>query len=353
MTLHNMAFLKQLLATPAPTGDETAAARLWRTEARKFADSISTDVHGNSVALLESNGPRILLAAHIDEIGFMVHYIDDDGYLSIQPIGGWDPQVLVGQRVRLLGRQGDVFGVIGKKPLHLMSNDDLASVSKISQLWIDLGVKSRAEAMALVRVGCVGVVDAPIYELPNGRLVSRSLDDRIGTFIILEALRQLATRRPVACVAAVATTHEETTSAGAAVAAFQFQPHISLVIDTTYTTDHPDTEKRQHGDVRLGSGPVLVRGSANSPLLYDRLLELAERERIPYTLQPSSRYLGSDADVIHIARSGVATGTVGVPLRYMHTPNEMVDLLDVEYSIRLIVAFVSSITSESEFLPEV
>ncbi len=351
--MHNSSFLKRLLATPAPTGDEAAAAKLWRQEAQHFADRIQTDVQGNSLAILESAGPRILLAGHIDEIGVMIHHIDGDGFLFFQPIGGWDTQVLVGQRVRLIGKRGEVIGVIGKKPLHLLSNDEMTTASSYKNLWIDIGVESRFEALEYIRIGSVGVLDAPIYDMPNRRIVSRSLDNRIGAWIVLEALRTLADNRPTACVAAVATTREETTSAGAAVAAFEFNPHVALVVDTTYATDHPDVEKRQYGDVQLGRGVVLVRGSANSPLVYERLLDLAERENIPYSLQPSSRYLGSDADVIHIARNGVATGSLSIPMRYLHTPNEMIDMADVEHAIRLIVHFVASLTSPTEFIPAV
>jgi endoglucanase len=355
MTLQNISLLKQLLATPAPTGDETAAAKLWRQAAKSIADRIYTDVQGNSYALLQSkpDAPRVLLAGHIDEIGVMVHYIDDDGFLFFQPIGGWDTQVLVGQRVRLLGKHGDVIGVIGKKPLHLLSNDEMHTASSYRNLWIDIGVQSRHEALKHLRIGCVGVLDGPMYDMPNHRIVSRSLDNRVGAFIVLEALRRLAIQRPIANVAAVATTQEETTSGGAAVASFRFDPHVALVVDVTYATDHPDVEKRHYGNVYLGGGVVLVRGAANSPLVYDRLLSLAEQERIPYCLQPASRYLGTDADIISIARSGVATGTVAIPIRYLHTPNEMIDIADVEQAINLIVLFVSSLTSPTEFIPAV
>ncbi len=356
MDEHSLQFLKQLLGIPGPSGDELTVARFWRDEARTLADRVHTDVHGNSFALLESSfqvGPRILLAGHIDEIGIMISHIDEDGYLSLLPIGGWDPQVLVGQRVRLIGRHNQhLIGVIGRKPIHWIKREDQEPASKLDDLWIDIGVKNRAEALEHIRPGCVGVVDTAIYELPNRRLVSRSIDNRIGAFIVLEVLRQLAQDRPTASVAAVATTHEEISSAGAAVATFHYEPHIALVVDVAPATDHPDSNKKQSGDVKLGHGPVLSRGSANSPLVFKRLCDLAEQEQMPYSLQVTPQYTATDADMIFPVRAGVATATVSVPNRYMHSPNEMIDMSDVERVIQLLLAFVRSVQSETEFLPE-
>jgi endoglucanase len=347
-----LAFLRRLLSTPGPSGDEAAAARVWREEARTFADSVRADVAGNSFALLEGGSPRVLLAGHIDEIGLMVSHIDDQGFLFFAAVGGWDSQVLVGQRVRLLGKNGEVVGVIGKKPIHLIKPDERSKASTIEQMWIDIGVTSRAEALEHVRVGSVGVIDAPLYELPNRRLVSRSLDDRIGAYVVLEALRLLSADRPTATVAAVATTQEEITFGGATTAAYSFEPQVAIAVDVTFATDHPDSEQRQWGDVKLGGGPALSRGSANSPLVYERLIAVAEAEEIPYSVQISPRYTGTDADAIFLSRGGVATGVVSVPNRYMHSPNEMVHLDDVANAARLIAAFVRSLRSADEFVPQ-
>lgn len=352
MDSQRLAFLTQLLTTPAPSGDEQAAARLWREEVRPFADEVYADVRGNSYALLHGSGPRVLLTGHIDEIGLMVSYIDDEGFLAFDAIGGWDAQVLVGQRVRLLGPQGAVVGLIGRKPVHLQTGDERGQACKLENLWIDIGARNRAEAQELVEVGSVAVIDSQPCDLPNNRIASRSIDNRIGAFIVLEVLRQLARQRPLASVAAVATTQEEIGSGGATVAAFHVDPHVALAIDVTFTTDHPETNKRQDGDVKLGGGPVLSRGAANSPLLYARLVELARSAEMPYSLQITPRYTGTDADALYKVRSGVATGMICVPCRYLHTPNEMIDLADVEHTINLIVAFVHSLRSEKEFVPE-
>jgi putative aminopeptidase FrvX len=347
----SISFLKRLLSTPGPSGDEAAAGRVWREEADTFADRTWADVRGSSFAVLEGGAPRVLLAGHVDEIGFMVSYIDDDGFLTFQPVGGWDSQVLVGQRVRLLGKQGEVVGVIGKKPIHLMRPDEREKVSKIEDLWIDIGAANRAEAQEQVRVGGVGVIDAPVYEFPNGRVVSRSIDNRIGAYTVLEALRLLAADRPQATVAAVATAQEEIGLFGASVAAFSFDPQVAIAVDVTFATDHPNSNKRQNGEVKLGGGPVLSRGSANSPVVHEMLIATAEREGIPYSVQITPRYTGTDADAIHIARGGVATGVVSIPNRYMHSPNEMIQLSDVENAARLIAAFVRSLTPETDFVP--
>lgn len=347
-----LTFLKNLLSTPGPSGDELAAARVWRAEARSFADTVWADVRGNSYAQLKGDGPRVLLAGHIDEIGLMVSHIDDDGYLFFSAVGGWDPQVLVGQRVRLLGLAGELLGVIGKKPIHLMKAADRDNASKLESLWIDIGVKSKAEALELLRVGSVGVIDSQPLELPNGRLVSRSLDNRIGAYTVLEALRLLSQDRPSASVVAVATAQEETSFAGATVAAYSFDPQIAIAVDVTFATDHPESDKRQHGEVKLGGGPVLARGAANTPAVYSRLIDTAAAQQIPYSVQISPRYTGTDADAIHMIRGGVATGVVSIPNRYMHSPNEMVDLADVEQAAQLIAAFVRSIKTADEFVIE-
>jgi endoglucanase len=345
-------FLRKLLSTPGPSGDELAAARVWRAEARGFADSVHADVAGNSFALLDGPGPRVLLAGHIDEIGLMVTHVDENGFLFFATIGGWDAQVLVGQRVRLLGHRGEVVGLVGKKPIHLLKPDERGQVSQVERLWIDIGATSRDEALERVRVGCSGVIDAPLVELPNGRIAGRSIDNRVGAFVVLEALRLLSQERPHAAVAAVATAQEEITFGGAMAAAFSFDPQVAIAVDVTFATDHPESDKQQWGDVKLDGGPVLSRGSANSPLVHQRLVETAEREQIPYSLQMAPRYTGTDADAIHKARGGIASAVVSIPNRYMHSPNELVALADLERAARLIAAFVRSIERAGEFIPE-
>ncbi len=351
----SLAFLKSLLDTPGPSGFETAPARVWRTEAETFADEVRADIGGNSLATINPGGsPRLMLAGHIDEIGLMVVHIDDEGYAHFDPIGGWDSQVFVGQRVLLLGRSGPVPGVIGKRAIHLIDKDDRDKVSKPEDLWIDIGASNRADAETRLRVGDAGVLAATVQELPNGRIVSRSLDNRIGAFVVLETLRLLSADRPAAQVTAVATTQEEiayTTGGGARTTAVSLDAQAAIVVDVTHATDHPGVEKKRHGDIRLGGGVVLSRGSAVNARIFDLLTAAAEREGIPFTIQAAPRYTGTDADAIYTAHRGIATGLVSVPNRYMHSPNEMVALEHLERAARLLAAFARSVNGTTDFVP--
>ncbi len=356
MQERSLAFLKQLLDTPGPSGFETAPARIWRAEAETFADRVEVDVAGNSLATLGGGAePRVMLAGHIDEIGVMLTHIDDEGFLYVEGIGGWDPQVLVGQRIRLLAKDGEVVGVVGKKPIHLMKGDEKEKSVKMTDLWVDIGARSRAQvAERGVRVGDPGVVDSRLVELGNGLIASRSVDNRIGAFVVLEVLRRLAAEsRPAASVTAVATTQEEIgySGGGARVAAYAVQPQVAIVVDVTFSSDSPGVDKKQVGDHRLGSGPVLTRGSAIHPLVFERLAEVAEAEGIPCTIQASPRFTSTDADAIYLSRAPVATGVVAIPNRYMHSPNEIASLEDVDATVRLIAAFCRSLGAGDDFVP--
>ncbi len=349
-------FLKRLLDAPGPSGFETAAARVWRAEAEGFAGRVEVDVSGNSSAVLDGGGgPRVMLAGHIDEIGLMITHVDDDGFLYVDGIGGWDPQVLIGQRIRFLTRRGPVIGVVGKKPIHLMKPEEKEKAAKLQDLWVDVGAKDRAAALERgIRVGDPGVVDCTLVELGNGLIASRAVDNRIGAFVVLEVLRALsAGERPGAEVVAVATTQEEIgfQGGGARASAYALDPRVALVVDLTFSTDAPGIEKKQVGEHKLGSGPVLARGSAIHPLVFERLAETAEAEGIPYTIQASPRFTSTDADAIYLQRAGVATGVVSIPNRYMHSPNEVVSTDDIEATIRLMAAFCRGMKDEDDFIP--
>lgn len=352
------AFLTRLLDTPGPSGFEVAPARVWREEAARFASEVSVDVLGNSRATLNPGGsPRVMLAGHIDEIGLMVTHVDEDGFLYFDGIGGWDPQVLVAQRIRILTRKGEVRGVIGKKPIHLMKPDEREQASKINTLWIDVGARSGSEAAEWgVRVGDPAVIDARLLEMGNRRIVSRSIDNRIGAYVVLEAVRLLAEGQAEisAEVTAVATTQEEIGhhGGGARVSAYHLDPQVALVVDVTFATDAPGVEKKEQGEHRLGSGPVLARGSATHPSVFERLAETAEREGIPFSIQANPKQTSTDADAIYLSRAGVATAVISVPNRYMHSPSEMVSLDDLEATARLIAAFCRGLAADTDFTPE-
>jgi putative aminopeptidase FrvX len=348
----SLAFLKRLLDTPAPSGFEGAAARVWREEAATFADRVTTDVAGNSMAEINPGGaPTIMIDGHIDEIGLIVQYIDDDGFVYPSAIGGWDPQVLVGQRIRFLTRGGDVLGVVGKKPIHLMKTADREQASKMTDLWVDIGACNRAEAEGRISVGDPGVIDSKTVDFPNNRIVSRSIDDRIGAFVALEALRRYAHNPGPARVVAAATTQEEIAwhGGGALVCTNCINPQMALVIDVTFATDHPSVEKKEIGDHRIGGGPVLSRGAVISPVVFDMLRAAAEAQGIKYSVHAAGRDTSTNADAIHIAREGVATGLVSIPNRYMHSPNELVSLDDVDRTSTLLAEVCRAVNSTTDF----
>jgi endoglucanase len=354
MKASSLEFLKMLLDSPGPSGFETAPAGVWRKEAQRFADDVQGDVSGNSIAALNPDAtPRIMFAGHIDEIGLMIVHVDDDGFLYFSTIGGWDSQVLVGQRVVIATKKGLVDGVIGKKAVHLINGDDKNSATKVKDLWIDVGAKSKTDALKRVRVGDAAVLAAPAMELPNGKLVSRSIDNRIGAFVVLEALRRLAARKPKAGVYAVATAQEEIawTGGGARTSAAELDPKVAVVVDVTHATDHPNVEKKEHGDFKLGGGPVLSRGSAVNPVVFEMLVETAEKEKIPFAIQAAPRDTGTDADSIFTAQRGIPTGLVSVANRYMHSPCEMVDVQDLELAARLLAAFARRVSQKTDFTP--
>lgn len=355
MAISTVGFLKKLLDTPGPSGFEQLPARIWREEVTTFADEVRVDVHGNSIAALNSKGkPRLMVTGHIDEIGFQITHIDEDGFIYFSAIGGWDSQVLVGQRVLLLGREGAVHGVIGKKAVHQLKKEDLDRVSKVIDLWIDVGAANRDEATARLRVGDAGVLDSRVEEYPNGRIVSRSIDNRIGAFVAAEALRRLSAERPKhAGVFAVASTREEIawTGSGARTSATEIEPDVALVVDVTHATDYPGAEKKYAGDHKLAGGVVLSRGSSVSPVVFDMLVDCAEKAGIPYTIQAAPRDTGTDADAIYNAMKGIPTGLVSVPNRYMHSPNEMVALQDLDRAADLLAAFARHLEPGIDFIP--
>jgi endoglucanase len=351
LTADSIAFLKRLLDASGPSGFESAAAQVWRDEARTLGE-LTVDVAGNSTAIVNAGSPvTVMLAGHIDEIGVIVTWIDDEGFAWIGPIGGWDPQVLVGQRIRFAGRSGDVVGVVGRKPIHLIKREDRDKAVKFEDLWVDIGAASRADAIDRLDVGDAGVIDARAIDMPNDRIASRAIDDRIGAFVVLEALRRYAARPGIAAVAAVATTQEEIGyhGGGALIAAGRLSPTMAIAVDVTHATDHPTAEKKDTGDHRLGGGPVLTRGSVISPVAFRLVRDAASKLQIPVSIQAAGRETSTDADFIHLARGGIPTALLSVPNRYMHSPGEMVSLIDLDRAADLMAEACRSVTPETDF----
>jgi endoglucanase len=333
--------LRRLVTAPGPSGYEQQAAAVFREAAGAFAE-VSRDTVGSTVARVAgtAGGPLIAVVGHIDEIGLIIHHVDDDGFLWFAGVGGWDPVVLVGQRVEVVTRDGRVPGVVGKKPIHLLKDEERKKVPELKDLHVDIGARDGDDARSRVRIGDVAVIAGEPVELPNGRVVSRSLDNRLGCFVALEAARLVAEAGGApGDVAAVAVTQEETTFGGAYTTAYALRPDIAVVVDVTFATDAPGTDEKELGRHKFGSGPVLQRGSTLDPTVFELLHAAGEAEGIPFTVAASARSTGTDADAFHISRAGIPTAVVSVPLRYMHSPVEMVQLDDVEQAARLIAAF--------------
>lgn len=343
--------LRTLLTTPGPSGYETPVARVWREAAAAFAD-VTADTVGSSVARVRgtADGPLLAVIGHIDEIGVIVTHIDDDGFLRFEGVGGWDPVILVGQRVTLVTKDGPVDGVIGKKPIHLMKPEDRRTVPELKDLHIDIGATDGDDARARVRVGDVAVIAGEPLELPNDRVVSRALDNRLGAFVALEAVRLVSEAGGApGDVAAIAAVQEETNLVGSRTSAFALQPDLAIVVDVTFATDQPGVQLGELSRQPFGSGPSITRGSMVHPTLTELLIETAEAESIPYTLSAAGRMTGTDADVVHMTRGGIPTAVVSIPLRYMHSPVEMVQLDDVHATARLIAACARRLTSDVSF----
>lgn len=347
--------LLQLLAARGPSGYEQAAAAVWREAAGSFAE-VSTDVLGTPLALVapkhgfEQSPCRLMVMGHIDEIGLIVTHIDDQGYLWFRGVGGWDAQILVGQRLVIDTREGPVTGVVGKKPIHLLRDEEAKKVADIREMHIDIGARDGEEARGRVRIGDVAVIDAQPTALPNGRLISRALDNRLGSYVALQAARLVAEAGGAEWeLAAVAAAQEEITFGGSRTSAFSLAPDAAIVIDVTHATDAPGVDVKESGKHELGSGPVLSRGATLNDELFELIFKAGEEEKIPFTLEASARATGTDADAVHLSRSGIPTALVSIPIRYMHSPVELAQLDDVEACARLVAAAALRLRRESAF----
>jgi putative aminopeptidase FrvX len=315
---------------------------VWREACAGFAAEVGADHLGSSFARVPgtSGGPRLAVIGHIDEIGLHVTHIDDDGYLHVGSVGGWDTIVLVGQRVRIDTRDGALTGVIGRKPIHLLRDEDRKKAPEGKELRIDIGAKDGEEARSLVRIGDVAVIDAEPVELRRDLVVSRSLDNRVGCYVAAEAARLVANSGGApGDVLALAVVQEETTFAGARTSSFAHRPDVAIAVDVTHATDQPGVELGEMTEHKLGAGPVIARGTTLHPKVFELLHRAAEENGIPFTVESLGRSTGTDADAVHISRAGIPTGLVSVPLRYMHSPVELASLADIDAAARLIAAF--------------
>lgn len=348
-------FLKQLLETPSPSGYERPIQDVVRTWAGEFADEVKTDRHGNAIAVLypqaQLSPVKVMLAGHCDQIGLMVQHIDSDGFLYVQPIGGWDVQILLGQYLTVWTKTGPVQGVISRKAPHLLTSDERNKVPQFTDIWVDIGVKNREEAEQLVRPGDPITISLGYRPLRNGMAASPAMDDKVGVWVVMEALRLLKERTRSAAIYCVSTVQEEIGLRGATTSTYGINPTIGIAVDVCHATDTPGNDKKLLGEVKLGSGPVLFRGPNINPRVLDELEAAAKRIDAPYQLRGIAKATGTDANAIQLSREGVATALIGIPNRYMHSPVEVVHLDDLNHAARILAEFCASVTSQMEWIP--
>jgi endoglucanase len=347
-------FFNDVLATPSPSGFEEPVQRLVREYITPYANETRLDVHGNLIAKLGSNaGPRVMYAGHCDQIGLLVSYIDDHGFVFAQPIGGWDPQQLVGQAMTIWTRQGPIAAAISLKPIHLLSPKEREQVAVLEQLWLDIGASNRDEARRFVNIGDPVTLQLQHRSLLGSLVSGPGMDNKSGMWTVMEALRRVATSgTSLNCqLHSVATVQEEIGLRGAITAAGSIDPEIAIAVDVTHASDCPTIDKQQYGDIRLGCGPVIFRGPNINPKVATRLIELAEANSIPYQLAAVGRATSNDANVLQIHGHGVATGIVAIPNRYMHSAVETTSLDDLDHAAELLKHLALSITSEDLFIP--
>jgi putative aminopeptidase FrvX len=345
-------FLTELLAARSPSGDEFESQAVFDRFVEPASDTYRHDAMGNRIGILNPKGdPVLMLAGHLDELGLIITYVDDHGFLYFNTLGGHDKSMISGRRVLIRTAKGTVKGVTGKRAIHLMEPADRTKVPEIHEMWIDIGATSKTDALSRVRIGDTATYDHD-FELLHGSVgTARAFDNKVGAYIVGETLIRLAAKKKksAAQIATVGTSQEEIGVRGATTSSFSVNPHVAIAIDMGHATDHPDCDKRKYGEFTLGGGPILCRGPNINPLVFDRLVQAAKDAKIAYQLEADPRPTGTDARAIQVSRAGVATGLISVPLRYMHTPSELVDLQDIEATVKLLVRFAGALKKGDRF----
>jgi endoglucanase len=346
-------FLKTLAQTPSPSGFEQPIQRVVRRRVKPFADSIETDLHGNVIVGLNPKGrPRVMLAGHCDQIGLMVNYIDDNGFIFFLPIGGIDPTVVPGSRVVVHTKHGPIEGVIGRKPIHVLKQEERGAKIELREMWVDIGSKGRKETEQVVGVGDPITFRLELVHLGNGLVTSPAFDNKCGTFVVMEALRLCSARKLKCALFAVSTVQEEIGLRGAKTAGYGVDPTVGIAVDVTHATDYPDIDKRVSGNIKLGAGPAISKGANINPRVEALLVKTAKARRIPFQMEAAPSGTGTDANAIQLTRAGVATALVSIPNRYMHTQVEVVSLADLDAAAKLIAETVAAIGPSTTFIPE-
>lgn len=352
MNKNSEAFLKELLEAPSPSGFEQPAAQVWRSYLKDRVDKIYSDVHGNTFAVLNPDAPfKFMLAGHVDEIGLMITHIDDKGYLYTAQIGGMDPALLIGQRVKILHEKGPVFGVVGRKAIHQMTPDERKKNVEMDNIWIDIGAKNKKDALKRVDIGDLIIIDVEYRTLNGDLVVSRATDDKAGACVVAETMKELSKRKLNICVVGVATVQEEVGLRGAITSSYSVHPDAGIAVDVGFASDHPDTNPKKTGEVKLGDGPILHRGPNINPIMARDLFKLAKSKKIPYQVTAEPRGSGTDANAMQLSRGGAATALLSIPNRYMHTPVEVISLKDMDNAVKLLVEFLAAHPAKKDYRP--
>ncbi len=345
-------FFTDLVEAPSPSGFEQPAQDVYRRFAAKYTDKIKTDVHGNVIALKKGTGKlKTMICGHVDEIGFMINYIDEQGYIYVRPVGGIDANLLPGLRVNIYGAKGMVRGVFGRKAIHMMNQEERNKGTKLSDLWIDIGVPDRKEAEKRVAIGDIVTFSPGMEVLHKDVVTTKATDNKVGVFVAGALLHYLAKEDIATNLYSVSAVQEEIGARGARTSAYGIDPDVGIAIDVTITSDHPGTEKKKIGDIAIGKGPVIAVGPNINPKVFELLKKAAEKKKIKHQIEVESGPTGTDANFIQVTRDGVATGLVCIPNRYMHSPNEIISLKDLENTALLLTEFVKSINDKTDFIP--
>ena len=354
MQKKDLDFLRALVEAPSPSGFEQPAAAVFRERLRKTADRVDTNVMGSVHAVLDGtrkDGVSVMLAGHIDEIGLMVNYITPEGFIAFSAIGGVDAAILPGSRVRVHTKTGALLGVMGRKPIHLIEEDERKTITKLDKLFIDVGLKGE-EAKKRIRIGDPITFDVGLEEFGDGLAVSRAFDDKMGAWIsarVLEEVKKAGGAHGE--LTAAATVQEEIGLRGGVTSAWCCDPQVGIAVEVGHATDYPDIDKRKHGEANCGAGPIIARGANVNPLLFDLLVSAAEKAKVAYQIGAEPRGTGTDANAIQLSRGGKAAALVSIPLRYMHTPAEVLALSDLDATVKLLTRFVLDLAPGTDFTP--
>ena len=345
-------FLNQLLTTPSPSGFEEPVQKIVREYVSEFADKVETDVLGNLIASRNPDAKlRVLMTGHCDQIGLLVNNIDANGYIYVLPLGGWDPTNLIGQPVNIQTKNGPLPGVIGKKPIHLMDEEDRRRAVKFTDIWVDIGEKTKEAVEALVDIGDPITVQMTLHELRNNCLATSASDDRVGLWCAMEALRRIDGSKLKCAVFAASTVQEELGLRGATGAVYSVNPDVAIALDVTFASDCPTIDKNRQGDIALGKGPAIGRGPNMNPVVVARLVQTAKDHQIPYQMDAHGTPPGTDARVMQLSRGGTASGVVSIPNRYMHSPVEVISMDDLEAIADLMARFIEGLDENVSFIP--